>query len=200
MALLPYQLLLVTPATSPSSASWRKHRRHNANLRRYARGRPQRLQRLRRRTLNFGVFNSFAILAVVAIVFSSLSALSAFSAALLGPERHAQQLQQLSRFLVGPRRRDYRDVHPARLVDLHVVDLGKQQLVFQAERVVAAAVEALRRDAAEIADAGQRDGNQPVEELPHALAAQGDHRADRHALPDLELCDRLLRARAHRLM
>src|SRR5436190_18412716 len=29
-----YQLLLVTPAISPSSASWRKQRRHSANLRR----------------------------------------------------------------------------------------------------------------------------------------------------------------------
>src|SRR6476620_4315379 len=66
---LPHQLLFVTPAMSPSSASFRKHRRHSANFRRYARGRPQRLQRLRSRTLNFGVLSSFAIFAVVAIVF-----------------------------------------------------------------------------------------------------------------------------------
>src|ERR1700682_2810592 len=32
-ALIPYQLLFVTPVTSPSSASLRKHRRHNANFR-----------------------------------------------------------------------------------------------------------------------------------------------------------------------
>src|SRR5204862_1156725 len=62
-----YQLLLVTPVTSPSSASLRKHRRHSANFRMYARGRPQRRQRLRSRTLNLGVFCSFAIFAVVAI-------------------------------------------------------------------------------------------------------------------------------------
>ena len=59
------------------------------------------------------------------------------------PERHADELQQLARLFVGLRRGDDRDVHAARLVDLHVVDLGEQQLVAQAERVVAAAVEAL---------------------------------------------------------
>src|SRR5213083_2713801 len=62
-----YQLLLVTPAMSPSSASLRKHRRHSANFRMYARGRPHRWQRLRSRTLNLGAFFSFAIFAVVAI-------------------------------------------------------------------------------------------------------------------------------------
>src|SRR5687767_7753089 len=35
-----YQLLLMTPATSPRSASSRKHNRQRANFRRYARGRP----------------------------------------------------------------------------------------------------------------------------------------------------------------
>src|SRR5262249_41068108 len=61
---LAYQLLFVTPAMSPSSASLRKHRRHSANFRMYARGRPQRLQRLRSRILYFGVLTSFAIFAV----------------------------------------------------------------------------------------------------------------------------------------
>ncbi len=41
---------------------------------------------------------------------------------------------------------------------------------------------------------------QAVEELPHAVAAQGDLRADRHALADLEAGDRLLRAGDHRLL
>src|SRR3954462_13273639 len=85
-----YQLLFVTPAMSPSSASLRKHRRQSANLRRKARGRPQRWQRLRRRTLNFGDLASLAIFAVVAIVIRSLR----------GPERHAEQLQELARFFV----------------------------------------------------------------------------------------------------
>src|SRR6476659_5828898 len=70
---LRHQLLLVTPVTSPSSASLRKHKRHSANFRMYARGRPQRRQRLRSRTLNLGVFCSFAIFAVVAISPLALS-------------------------------------------------------------------------------------------------------------------------------
>jgi hypothetical protein len=44
----------------------------------------------------------------------------------------------------------------------------------------------LSGQAAEVADAGQRDGEQPVEEVPHAVAAQGHLRADRHALAQLE--------------
>src|SRR5262249_20328606 len=67
-----YQLLFVTPVTSPSSASLRKQSRHNANLRIYARGRPQRRHRFRSRILNFGVFSSFAIFAVVAMSVSAL--------------------------------------------------------------------------------------------------------------------------------
>src|SRR5262249_39865878 len=86
------------------------------------------------------------------------------------------------------------------LVDLHVVDLGEHELVAQAQRVVAAAVEAFRRHAFEVAYAGERDVHQPVEELPHALAAQRDHRRDGHALSDLERGDRLLRAPRDRLL
>src|SRR5688572_28009060 len=116
------------------------------------------------------------------------------------PERNPEQLQQLSRLLVGLRGGDDRNVHAARLVDLHVVDLGEQQLILEAERVVAAAVEALGRNPAEVADARQRHRDQAVEELPHALTAQRHHRPDRHALADLELRDRLLGAGDHRLL
>ena len=53
------------------------------------------------------------------------------------------------------------------------------------------AVELLGRQAAEVADAGQRERQQAVEELPHPVAAQRDVRADRHALAQLELRDGL---------
>src|SRR5580700_6641908 len=69
--LLPYQLALTTPGTSPFSASCRKHSRQIPYLRRNARGLPQRQHRLRWRHLNFGFLRSFAILAVVAIKLSS---------------------------------------------------------------------------------------------------------------------------------
>src|SRR5688572_17014599 len=112
-------------------------------------------------------------------------------ASLAGAERHAHQLQQLPRFFVGPGRGDDRHVHAPGLVDLHVVDLREQQLVLQPHREVAAPVEPLRRHAAEVADARQRDGDQAVEEFVHPLAAQGHHGAHRHALAQLELRDRL---------
>src|SRR5438874_12847899 len=130
----------------------------------------------------------------------TLAAVAGPQAPLTLTEWHADELQQLPRLFVGLRRRDDRDVHAARLVDLHVVDLGEQQLVAEAERVVAAAVEAARRHALEVADARQRDRHQAIEELPHPLAAQRDHRADRHPLADLEGGDRLLGAARHRLL
>src|SRR5437764_519958 len=119
---------------------------------------------------------------------------------LRGAKWHPDELQQLSRLFVGLRRRHHRHVHAARLVDLHIVDLREQQLVAQAQRVVAAAVEAARRHALEVAHARQRDVQQPIEELPHALAAERDHRADRHPFSDLERRDRFLRAAHHRLL
>src|SRR5258706_13067945 len=75
-----HQLALITPGTSPASASCRKQIRHSLNLRRYPRGRPQRKQRLRCRQRSFGglpafaiaSFSSLAILAVVAIFYSPL--------------------------------------------------------------------------------------------------------------------------------
>src|SRR5262245_38864620 len=126
------------------------------------------------------------------------SAISNYSSVL--PERHADELQQLARLFIGLGRRHHRHVHAARLVDLHVVDLGEQQLIAQAERVVAAAVEAARRHTLEVADARQRDRHQTIEEFPHLFAAQRDHRADRHSLADLERRNRLLRAARHRLL
>src|SRR5207244_13506908 len=79
------------------------------------------------------------------------------------------------------------------LADLVVVDLGKDDLLPDPERVVSPAVERARAEAAEVADARQRDRDEPVEELPHAGAAQRHARADGHALAQLEARDRLAR-------
>src|SRR5690606_18334222 len=106
-------------------------------------------------------------------------------------EREAEELQQRPALLVVGRRGDDRDVHAAQPVDLGLVDLVEHQLLGEAEGVVAPAVELLRREAAEVTDARQREREQPVQELPHPVAAQGHVRADRHALTKLELRDRL---------
>ena len=73
------------------------------------------------------------------------------------------------------------DVHAADLVDLVVLDLGEDQLLLHAQGIVAAAVEGVSGDAAEVADAGQGHVEQAVQELPHLVAAQGDLRTDGHA-------------------
>src|SRR5687768_8814606 len=100
-------------------------------------------------------------------------------------EREAEGFQQCLALRVRLRRGG--DVHAADRIDLVEVDLGENDLLGDAEVEVAAAVEAARRDAAEVADARQRDRDQALEELVHALAAQRDLHADRVVLAHLEV-------------
>src|SRR5712691_8260539 len=90
------------------------------------------------------------------------------------PERQAEVDEEGPRLLVGPRRRDDVDVHPANLVDLVVHDLREDQLLPEAQRVIATPVEALGRYALEVAHARQGHVDEPVEELVHARAPQRD--------------------------
>src|SRR5699024_10179708 len=87
---------------------------------------------------------------------------------------------------------DEADIHAADRVDLVEVDLGEDDLFLQAEGVVAAAVEGVAVDAAEVTHAGQRDVEQAIHELVHTLTTQGDLSADGHALAQLEVCNALL--------
>src|SRR5215510_10366306 len=73
------------------------------------------------------------------------------------PEREVECGQQRARFRVGARRCADRDVHPPDVGHLVVVDLGEDDVFLDANRVVAPAVEALRREAAEVAYARQGD-------------------------------------------
>src|SRR3954447_4166853 len=108
-------------------------------------------------------------------------------------EPQAEGLQQRTSVFVGLGGSRDRHVETADLLDVVVVDLRENDLLTDAERVVAAAVERVRVEAPEVADARERDRDQPVEELVHPRAAKRDLRADRHALADLELGDRLPR-------
>src|SRR3954471_12163200 len=67
-------------------------------------------------------------------------------------ERHPEAAQQLARLVVRLGGGRNRDVEAADLLDVVVVDLGKDDLLADAERVVAAAVERARAEAAEVAD------------------------------------------------
>src|SRR5579883_1988917 len=119
---------------------------------------------------------------------------------LLLPEGEVESLEQSSALTVVLRRRRNRDVHAPDLIDLVVLDLGEDDLLLDAQAVVAATVEGARRHAAEIADAGHRDVDQAVEELVHASSAQRHLAADREARPDLERGDCLARLGDQRLL
>src|SRR5688572_28631739 len=72
-------------------------------------------------------------------------------------ERELELRQQRLALGVGRSAGRDRDVHPADLVDLVVLDLGEDDLLLDAHVVVAPAVEALAGNAAEVAHARQRD-------------------------------------------
>src|SRR5690606_10785795 len=110
-------------------------------------------------------------------------------------ERHTEVREERAALGIRLRRRDDADVETLDRVDLVVLDLREDDLLANAHGEVATAVEATRRDATEVAHAGQRDVAEPIEELPHPLAAQRDHDADLLTLAELEDRDVLLRAR-----
>src|SRR5689334_20141883 len=69
----------------------------------------------------------------------------------LTPERHPEMGEKLFGFLVRRGRRDESNVHPFGLLDPVEVDLRKDDLFFETERVVAGAVERLGGGSAEVA-------------------------------------------------
>src|ERR1700674_3401234 len=111
----------------------------------------------------------------------------------LAAERKANGQEQRAGVVIGLGRGRDRHVETADLLDVVVVDLRKDDLLADPERVVPAAVERVGAEPAEVADARQCDRDEPIEELVHARSSQRDLRADRHALADLELRNGLAR-------
>src|SRR5260370_33352443 len=126
--------------------------------------------RLWNRTLNFGCTRS-RFQRSSEDFFAKLSYLFPFICLSLR-ERHAETRQQAARLIVVAGRGHDRHLKAAQLVDLVVVDLREHDLLAQAERVVAPSVAALRVDAAEAAEAGQRDVRQLVGEVPRAASGE----------------------------
>src|SRR5208282_2444207 len=93
------------------------------------------------------------------------SASEGFPASL--PERKIECRQQGARLVVVARGGAHGDVHAPDVGGFVVVDLREHDVLLDAERVIAAAVEALGAQAAEIADPRQRDVDEPVEKLVH---------------------------------
>src|SRR4051794_37814917 len=100
----------------------------------------------------------------------SFSASLAMCLFLSMPEREAERRKQRARLVVALRRSVDGDVHAPERVDLVVVDLRENDLLLDAEAVVAASVERPVRHAAEVADARDGDVHQAIEELVHARA------------------------------
>src|SRR5437773_2758772 len=92
-----------------------------------------------------------------------------------GFEWKAEGSEQRARFVVSLRRGSNADVEPPQRVDFVVLDLGENDLFAHAYAVIAAAIEGPRRDAAEVTDSGNRDGDEAIEKFVHALAAQRHH-------------------------
>src|SRR6202035_4463879 len=86
------------------------------------------------------------------------------------PEGHAEPGEKRTAFCIGTGGGHDADLQPAKLVDLVVVDLRKDELLAQPEGVVAVAVERLGVDPAEVSNARERDIQQLVEEVEHAAS------------------------------
>src|SRR5690606_37511762 len=132
--------------------------------------------------------------------FGSGSPASDLLGFLLRLEREAEGTEQSPTLVVRLSGGHDRDVEAADAVDLVLVDLVEDRLLGDTEGVVAVAVELVGVETAEVADARQRERQEAVEELPRAVTAEGDVRADRHALAQLELRDRLASLRDLRLL
>src|SRR5207302_4142736 len=81
------------------------------------------------------------------------------------PEREIECGQQCSGFVVGPRRGAHRDVHAPCFPHLVEVDFGENDVLLDAERIVATAVKTLRVEAAEIPHALQRNVDETIDEI-----------------------------------
>src|SRR6516162_7652646 len=112
-------------------------------------------------------------------------------------QRKTEALEELAAFFIVASRGGQRDIHALDLVHACVINLREHQLILETQGVVAAAIESIRGQPAEVTHAGQHYIAQPVEKFVHLLPAQGNRTADGHALADLEIRDGLLRARDH---
>src|SRR5690606_3576076 len=92
------------------------------------------------------------------------------------------------------------DVHTTYAVNLVHIDFMEHRLFGQTESVVAIAIELAIAQAAEVADTRQCQGDQAVNEFPHAIVTQGGVGTNWHAFAQLELCDRLASLGDHWLL
>src|SRR6202163_1314611 len=148
---------------------------------------------IRLRRLFFSIELFFAMLGSWVSAFERLTSVSL-------PEREIECGQQGARLVVGARRGAHRDVHAPCFPGLVEVDFGENDVLLDAERIVAAAIETLRVQSAEVAHARQRPVDQAIDELVHLGLAQRDLAADRLVFTQLEGRDRTPRIGHDRLL
>src|SRR5215831_10408796 len=142
----------------------------------------------------------FSIELVFAIRFSWVSASEISCRAASLPEREIESRQQRACLLIGTRGRADGYVEAPNIGDPVVVDFRKHDVLPDPERIIAAPIEALRIQAAEVANARQSDIDQPVDELVHPSLAQRHLAADRLTFAQFVSRNRFPRLRDHRLL
>src|SRR6218665_2549825 len=103
-------------------------------------------------------------------------------------------------FFVGPGRGGDADIETTQCIDLVVLDFRKNDLLLDADVVVAAALEGAARDAPKVTHPRQGHGHETVEELIHLHATQRDHATDGLAFADLEAGNGLFGLGHHRFL
>lgn len=88
--------------------------------------------------------------------------------------------------LVVSRRCRYRDIETADRINLIEIDLGKNNLLFNAHTVVALPVERTRTQAAKVSNARYRNVNESVEKLVHTLTPKRYFATDGNSRPKLK--------------
>src|SRR5512147_1114778 len=86
-------------------------------------------------------------------------------------------------------RTDY-DVQPVNHLDLIVIYLRENELLFNTKGIISPAVKRLSGNPPEIPDPRQCGANQPVEELVHDISPKRYLAAYRHPLPQFKRGDR----------
>src|SRR6267154_180625 len=115
-------------------------------------------------------------------------------------KRKPEPLEQLAALLIVLRAGRHCDVHALDLVHTRVVDLRKDQLVSQSQRIIPTAVKRILGQTAKVAHTREHHVAQAIEKFVHHIAAQSHRTADGHPLANLEIRDGLLRPRDHRLL
>ncbi|VVT29173.1 hypothetical protein MARINON1_40310 [Marinobacter salarius] len=101
-------------------------------------------------------------------------------------ERKAEGFQQFATFIVGTGSGGNGDIKSTDLVDSVVLDLGENDLLTHTHAVVTATIEGLGIQTAEVTNAGYRNVNQTIKEIPHTLTAQGNFTTDRPTFTDFK--------------